>query len=74
MNTRLLGLIMRFCIELIPDSTVYTISDRIGFKPLSDENGLRRLGSVRSRVNKRPTRYEIKTVSCKQGPKSLGRR
>ena len=30
------------------------------------ENGMKHIGLVRSRVNRRPIRYEMKTVSCKQ--------
>ena len=48
------------------------ISYRIGFMPLSErfhlkrENGMKHIGLVRSRVNRRPIRYGMKTVSCKQ--------
>ena len=37
--------------------------------PLSERfhlNGMKRIGLVRSRVNRRPIRYGMKTVSCKQ--------
>ena len=48
------------------------ISYRIGFMPFQSvfirksENGMKHIGLVRSRVNRRPIRYGMKTVSCKQ--------
>ena len=54
-----LNVIMRFRIELIPDSTVYTISDwfHVTFRAFSDVT--KRIGLVCSRVSRRPIRYEF---------------
>ena len=58
---------MRFRIELILDSTVYTVSHLLNatFRAFSFENGTKGIGLVRSRVNRRPVQYEMKTVTCK---------
>ena len=64
MNRRLVELIIRLRIELIPDSTITQY--RIGFMPLSErfhQNDMKHIGFVSSRVNRGPTRYEVKTVS-----------
>ena len=40
-------------------------SHRVGIL-FTSENGMKRIGLVRSRVNGRPIRYEMKTASCKR--------
>ena len=73
MNGRLVDLIMIFRIELIPDLTDRFKRYRIGFTPFSDRFhlkcavGMQRVRMVRSRLNRRRIRYEMKTVSRKRG-------
>ena len=62
MNGRLVELIMRFRIELTSDATVYTISAwfHATLRVFPFENakiGMKGIGLVRSRVNRRPIRY-----------------
>ena len=69
MNGKLVELIMRLRNQLTLSSTVYTISDWLHatFAAFLFEivHSIKRM-MVRSCENRRPIRYEVKTVSCKQ--------
>ena len=69
MDSRLVELIMRFRTELIFDRLHDIGLVSCHFQSVfirKRENGMKHIGLVRSRVNRRPVRYGMKTVSCKQ--------